>query len=211
MGKRNAILDAARQLFLEQGFGGVSMDAIASLAGVSKLTVYSHFGDKESLFAEAVRAQCQQMMPDTLFEQAPQGSLHEQMEAIGQAFFRMVCSPGAVSTHRMMLNPGTGDAQIRQMFWQAGPRRLQDSLAEFLRVQVSRGLLEIDDIPLAASQFFSLIKGELYASLMCGLAGEPDVETVQHHVHASVRLFLRAYAPRTPPATVMTSGTSAAP
>lgn len=39
-------------MFMEQGFAGVSMDGIAAAAGVSKLTVYSHFGDKESLFSK---------------------------------------------------------------------------------------------------------------------------------------------------------------
>ncbi len=47
LGKRAAILEAAKVLFIEQGYTGVSMDAIAAQAGVSKLTVYSHFGDKE--------------------------------------------------------------------------------------------------------------------------------------------------------------------
>ena len=45
-GKRAAILDAAKRLFVSQGFERVSMDQIAAEAGVSKLTVYSHFGDK---------------------------------------------------------------------------------------------------------------------------------------------------------------------
>ena len=53
--KRAAILAAAKQLFPEQGFDGTSMDAIATAAGVSKLTVYSHFTDKEGLFVEAIR------------------------------------------------------------------------------------------------------------------------------------------------------------
>ncbi|HEX7915780.1 helix-turn-helix domain-containing protein, partial [Rudaea sp.] len=56
MEKRAAILDAAKQLFVKQGFEGTSMDAIANKAGVSKLTVYSHYRDKETLFAEAVRS-----------------------------------------------------------------------------------------------------------------------------------------------------------
>ena len=48
--KRNAILEAAMQLFPSRGYDGVSMDALAQAAGVSKLTVYSHFEDKEALF-----------------------------------------------------------------------------------------------------------------------------------------------------------------
>ena len=47
MAKRQAILDAAKSLFLTHGYANTSMDAVATLAGVSKLTVYSHFTDKE--------------------------------------------------------------------------------------------------------------------------------------------------------------------
>ena len=56
--KRASILQAAKRLFTTQGFEGTSMDAIASAAGVSKLTVYSHFQDKERLFAAAVECVC---------------------------------------------------------------------------------------------------------------------------------------------------------
>ena len=48
LGKGSAILDAAKRLFTAHGFEGASMDQIAAEAGVSKLTVYSHYGDKET-------------------------------------------------------------------------------------------------------------------------------------------------------------------
>ena len=79
-GKREAILAAARTMFLEQGYNGASMDAIATAAGVSKLTVYSHFGDKESLFNAAVHATCSLSMLSGAF--GPVSS---------------VCGPGSLS------------------------------------------------------------------------------------------------------------------
>ena len=65
--KRKAILEAAETLFLRNGYDGSSMDAIAAEAGVSKLTVYSHFTDKETLFAFAVKSKCEQQIPELLF------------------------------------------------------------------------------------------------------------------------------------------------
>jgi len=64
--KRAAILDAAGQLFCEHGLHLVSMDMVANAAGVSKQTVYSHFANKESLFAEAVGSKCvsSELMPE---------------------------------------------------------------------------------------------------------------------------------------------------
>ncbi|MCD7097688.1 TetR/AcrR family transcriptional regulator [Stenotrophomonas sp. MMGLT7] len=196
LGKRAAILSAAKSLFMEQGYAGASMDGIAAMAGVSKLTVYSHFGDKETLFSEAIRAQCQEMMPDDLFEHEFEGPLRDQLVGIGQAFFAMISSEAAIATHRMMLAPDIGDSFVRQMFWEAGPQRIQQALADFLAGRVALGELQIDDLPLAASQFFCLLKGELHPMMMCGLRCCPSQADVAAHIHASVDLFLRAYAPR---------------
>ena len=60
MEKRAAVLEAAKNLFVSRGFEGTSMDAVAAEAGVSKLTVYSHFGDKDTLFKAAVQSKCEQ-------------------------------------------------------------------------------------------------------------------------------------------------------
>src|SRR5256885_16619682 len=54
VGKAALILRGARRAFLAAGFGAVSMDAIAREAGVSKATVYAHFGSKEDLFGPVV-------------------------------------------------------------------------------------------------------------------------------------------------------------
>ena len=193
--KRAAILDAAKQLFIEQGYQGVSMDQIATTAGVSKLTVYSHFGDKETLFAAAIAATCEEVLPEELFAPAPAGTLREQLRSIGQAFFDLITSDEAISMHRLMNTPGTAENAMRELFWNAGPQRLQAAFARFLQPHVAAGRLRIDDIPLAASQFFCLLKGELHPMMACGLCRQPGAPEVARHVDATVDLFLRAHAP----------------
>ena len=53
--RRDSMLDAARQLFIETGYGKTTMDAIADGAEVGVATVYTYFGNKETLFAELAR------------------------------------------------------------------------------------------------------------------------------------------------------------
>ncbi len=53
-GKHKAILDAATEIFLRNGFLGTSMDEVALQSAVSKQTVYQHFASKEALFVEIV-------------------------------------------------------------------------------------------------------------------------------------------------------------
>ncbi|KAF1690009.1 TetR/AcrR family transcriptional regulator [Pseudoxanthomonas koreensis] len=193
LGKRASILEAAQRLFLEQGYQGVSMDEIAATAGVSKLTVYSHFGDKETLFAAAITAKCQEVLPDELLVRPPEGPLREQLRAIGHAFFALITSEEAIAMHRMMNVPGAAENALRELFWDAGPRRVQEVFARFLQARVAQGQLEIDDLALASSQFFCLLKGELHPMMACGLCREPGPAEVARHIDATADFFLRAY------------------
>jgi TetR/AcrR family transcriptional repressor of mexJK operon len=194
LGKRAAILDVAKRLFTRHGFDGVSMDQIAADAGVSKLTVYSHFGDKDSLFSAAIRAKCEEQLPTALFLSGMEGDLREQLTLIARAFFALVVSEEAIAMQRMMMMPGTGDDHVRELFWRAGPQQLKDAFAEFLRARMVRGELAIHDIARASSQFFCLIKGEMHTQMLCGLcASAPQAGDVECHIDATVDLFLRAY------------------
>ncbi len=196
MGKRAAILDAAKRLFPREGFGGVSMDQIAAEAAVSKLTVYSHFGDKETLFAAAVRAKCEEMLPDDLFQQTPTGPLREQLMAIAAGFFALVSSEEAISTHRMMIAPGNADDPLRKLFWEAGPQRTHDAFATFLKARVDAGEMQIPQVEHASEQFFALLKGQMHGKMLCGICDKPSRGEVMAHVEATVDMFMRAYARR---------------
>lgn len=196
LGKRAAILEAAKHLFAHEGFNGVSMDQIAAEAGVSKLTVYSHFGDKDALFAAAVQAKCEEMLPDTLFQIELKGSLREQLKAIAHAFFGLITSDEAISTHRMMMVPGNIDDKLKQTFWEAGPQRTHDAFATLLQARVDQGELDIPDVAVASVQFFTLIKGEVHARMTCGLCRQPGRSDANRHIDASVDMFLRAYGRR---------------
>ena len=53
--KQRRILEEAERLFLSRGLRAASIDEIAAAAGVSKVTVYKHYGSKDDLFVECVR------------------------------------------------------------------------------------------------------------------------------------------------------------
>src|SRR6476619_1614594 len=189
--KGAAILEAAKRLVIAQAFDGTSMDQIAAEAGVSKLTVYSHFGDKETLFAAAAKAYCDQQLPSSLFESRPDVPLRERLLQFARACFTRIIAPEAVAGHRILCTPQMADSPLPQMFWEAGPKRVQDAFADLLRWRVAAGELAIDDIPRASSQFFTLVKGEPHAHLVFGCGGFCNGD-IDAHLAAPVDLFLRA-------------------
>lgn len=193
--KRAAILEAAKRLFPQHGFEGTSMDAVAAEAGVSKLTVYSHFGGKEALFIETVHCKCDGMMPRALFDVDPHAPVHGQLLGVARAFFNLMMSDGALGMHRTLVASSQQSPKLAKLFWEAGPLQVQAALAAMLQKEVDARQLEIADTRRAASQFFALLKGEHHARMLFG-CGQPSAAEAEAHLEATVEMFLRAYAPR---------------
>lgn len=194
LAKRAAILEAGKRLFLESGFERTSMDAIAAAAGVSKITVYSHFQDKDTLFRAVCKGVCEQQMPHEMFVLDRAAPLRQQLMQIGRAFFGLVMSPESIALNRLMT--AQQEPKLAQLFWEEGPKRMKSEFMEFLAAEVAEGALAIDDTYRAAGHFFCLLKGEPFFRVSCGLPFAPVKGEVDEHVASVVELFLRAYAPK---------------
>lgn len=193
-------MQAAANLFLENGFAGTSMDAIASAAGVSKLTVYSHFGDKDHLFHQVVTETCKRLLPEDLYRSRPGKPLRETLLDIARHHVRLMISPEAVGIWRAINSDcRNGSPRMGSLFWDAGPGRSRALMEQFLGVQVAAGSLDIEDIPLAASQLMTLLKGDIHTRLLLGCMEsgcQQDERLALENAESSVDMFLRAYAPR---------------
>src|SRR5258707_12372242 len=60
--RRSQILDAATEVFLENGYGGATIDLVVERAGASKATVYSFFGGKDGLFPSIVEERAERIL-----------------------------------------------------------------------------------------------------------------------------------------------------
>ncbi len=193
LAKREAILEAARVLFLSNGYEGSSMDAIAAEAGVSKLTLYSHFKDKEALFGEAVKTTCETRLPRKLFVLEAGCSIRQVLMDIGYAFQALVNSPESIGLHRVMVALATQNPALSRMFFDVGPQRLLLDLEQLLSQAKQRGLLNMEEPMRAAEHFCSLIKGAAHFRLLIGYAALPDQAEANKHVEDCVTLFMGAY------------------
>jgi TetR/AcrR family transcriptional repressor of mexJK operon len=194
MEKRAAILEAAIELFPARGYDGVSMEAIAQLAGVSKLTVYSHFADKEALFGSAVTQCCAQQLPHRLFEPAPGLPVAEALFQIGRAFTDLMMDERAISLHRVMIGQAGQNRRLTEIFYGAGPRSALLEMESFLRQADAAGSLQVADPPRAAEHFFCLLKGVRHMRVLVGLCEVPGAAERDEHVAEVVRVFVRAFA-----------------
>ena len=193
LAKRKAILEAAKTLFLSNGYDGSSMDAIAAEAGVSKLTVYSHFTDKEKLFAEAVKSKCEEQLPELLFELDDEVPVAQLLLNIGRGFNELINSRESVELHRVMVSLAAQDSKLSRMFYEAGPQRVLHGMEELLRQADQSGKLRVPDPLSAADQFFCLIKGGANFRLLIGCGEALQGAEAEAHVCDAVEVFLRAF------------------
>lgn len=192
--KHDAIIKAATRLFTELGLSGTSMEAVAAEAGVSKITVYSHFGNKEALFEETVLRKCGEHWPDELFDVCSSLPLEERLQQIGLGFLGLVYSPDVLSMYRLLISQSAQPTRFGELFWGAGPERTMSRLADLLRAADQRGQLRVPEPRRSAAHFFSLLKGEHHIKTLVGATEVASQSAISEHVDDVVKLFVQAHA-----------------
>lgn len=193
--KRREILRAAVDLFTEKGYDGTSVDDIASRARVSKQTVYSHFGNKETLFALAVETKCRQsgLDPELIDLDAPPAAM---LLELGRRFVTLLTSPEAVRVHCVCTTNAETHPELGQLFFEHGPVQTVEVVAGYLEEQHRRKRLVVANHREAAWQFLCMLKGEAQMRAQFNLKRQSKAEQ-DRYIRSCVEMFLRAYAPRT--------------
>lgn len=192
--KRKEILLAAVELFTEKGYEGTSVDDIALVAGVSKQTVYSHYGNKQTLFALAVEAKCREsgMDPELIDPEIPPEVMLLKM---GHQFVALLTSPESVRVHCVCTSSAETHPELGRLFFEHGPQHAVQVVADYLKAQHQQKRLHIEDPNQAAWQFLCMLKGEAQMRAQFNMKGQPRKE-LDAYIKSSVEMFIRAYAPR---------------
>lgn len=189
--KRAAIVEAAAQAFFRNGYEATSIEAVAEEAGVSKVTIYNHFGDKRALFAAAVDCQCARLQ--SVLKTVPVGSgpIRDRLMTIGETFVAFLARPEMIQFDRRVAAETSHTPEIGTSFLDAGPRRMHAGLAAIIEQAVEAGELAVDDSMLAAEQFASMCKG--FGDLERRYEAGSDPARDSARIEGAVDVFLSAY------------------
>lgn len=194
-GKRRAIVEAAARVFLTAGYGPASMDAIAAEAGVSKQTVYSHFGAKDALFAAIVEGKCEELMAPVQLPAVP-GQHHEKaLGELARRFLATIFTSSNMALFRVVVAESGRFPELAEAFYRAGPATAVNNLAGYLAELDRAGMIGVADPTAAAKLFFAMLRGDLYLRRLLDLAPEPPAAEIEPLVRQVVTAFLAAHAP----------------
>ena len=193
--KRRAILAAAADLFMADGYGAVSMDAIAKAACVSKATLYSHFGAKDRLFAAIVTEACQTMRNiGTGGSDLDELPLREALVHVGRHWLRFLLADRAMAVRRIVVAEGPKFPELAHAFYDCGPRVTRAWLAGWLADRMERRHVRCIDAESAAAQFIGLLTGDILLRASLGIGPRADDATIDATVQAAVDTFCLAFA-----------------
>jgi len=96
------ILEVATELFLAEGYGTTTIEAVAARAGISKRTFYHRFDDKAALFAAVVHRIIEQLRPPPGVPIVEGATLHDVLRRIAGLILRAALSPRALALHRLV-------------------------------------------------------------------------------------------------------------
>ncbi|MFJ6533221.1 TetR/AcrR family transcriptional regulator [Microbacterium sp. NPDC091662] len=188
-----ALLDTARDVFLEFGYAGASMDEVAKRARISKASLYREHASKSALYAAVVRQWAlagRDAMRPALEQLKENPDLREGLVALGETMRAGMLSAPVVAMRRLVIAEAAAHPEVARDYlaqsWDANIRNLAEAMID---LSDAHGLA-VDDADALASEFTWLVVG---ASLNAGLLG---VETGEPPVARAVELFLAGYLPR---------------
>ena len=189
--KRSAIIVAAADLFMEQGFDSTTMDDIAKSADVSKQTVYSHFQSKEALFGAAIEDKVQEFdLTEDFF--ARDISCQAMMLDLAVHLNDLLTSDGPIKMFRLCAATAPTHPILSKLFFENGPQNINKLVTNYLSSQKKIGTMIIDDVDDAARQFTFMIKGDAHHMLLFNMP-PPSKKKTAVYLKSCVDVFLRAY------------------
>jgi AcrR family transcriptional regulator len=202
--KRNAIVEAAKHVFLRHGYTDASVDAIAAEARVSKQTIYNHFGDKEQLFRTVIQTAQRDAEAEargrvgadlglTLLEDflGDSDDLDRDLRTFAQRSARFALREDIAALRRLVVAEAPHHPELLAEWGRRRPE-LELALARAIERQTRRGVLDVPDAALAAHQFVLLILVEALMRSSFGARTLSDDE-LDAIVDAGVEMWLRCY------------------
>lgn len=191
--RHDAIVAIASRSFLEKGYAGTSMSAVAAEIGGSKATLWNYFPSKEDLFSAVIDRAASDFRVRLSALLELDGDLATSLRRFAASFLEKVTSPQAISLHRLVVGEVLRFPEVGRIFFERAPRQMQALLAAFLETAMDRGLLLRDDPLLAARTLVGLCMTGCHQQLLLCIIDEAPPDLIEADADRAVMLFLRAY------------------
>jgi TetR/AcrR family transcriptional repressor of mexJK operon len=187
---RDRILEVATELFLTEGYGATSIEAVAERAGISKRTFYHRFDNKAALFTAVVHRIIEQIRPPREVPLLEGATLHEILRRLAGLILQAALSPQAIALHRLITAESLRFPHLARAVYDGGwTREATTLIGDLLARELSDRRLKVELREFAAMQFLYMVVALPQRRTM-GLGFPMTAKELRAWADNVVRLFL---------------------
>jgi AcrR family transcriptional regulator len=190
--RREAIINAARQVFFESGYTATSMSSVAARLGGAKGTLYNYFGNKEELFEALVRDFCTRWA-DRMLGATLEGSPALSLTAFAEQYLTHLLSEQGVRLLRELVAESHRNPQLSRIFYALGPVRGREGLETYLEACKAKRLINAPNCALAADEFLALCRSSTPLEVLLNLTRPLSSAEIRTQAAQAVGTFMRLY------------------
>ena len=193
--KREDIIQAAKDVFRENGFKAASMDRIAETAKVSKRTVYNHFESKEVLFITVSGELCEAFSQQSEYPYEADKPVRSQLEAIARQQMQMLCTERFLRMFKMFVSETLTSPELTQPIME----KLEEEnigVVKWIKAASTDGKLKLSDPLMAGKQFIALLEVFTSWPYLLGMDRVEEEEDQLVVIKSAVDMFLDHYEVR---------------
>jgi len=188
---RELILDAARYEFSHAGFAATSMENVARRAGVSTKTLYRLLPNKVALFEAMVAGRIETFVSIVKLRACGGGDVEAALAEALIVCADLMLDGEVIALQRVIAGESDKFPDIAETFFHKAITPTQNALANWLRAQQKRGMIELDDADTAAGMLLGMLVLQPLRASMFGHQPPLTKEECAQRARACARLFLR--------------------
>lgn len=197
--KREDIIQAAKDVFRDQGFNATSMDRVAETAGVSKRTLYNHFESKEALFITVSEELCKVFSQVSEHPYEANEPLRPQLEAIAKKQMALLCNERFLRSFKMFTSETLTSPELTKPIME-DLQKESIGVVKWLTAASQAGRLSCKDPVMAGKQFMALLEVFTSWPYLFGMERAESQKEQADVINSAVDMFLDHYVVGVQPA-----------
>jgi TetR/AcrR family transcriptional repressor of mexJK operon len=190
--KEQEVLDVATEYFLQHGYRGASINAMARSSGISKESIYRYFSSKQQLFEAVIGRELIEYRRSLHRLDATLRSmeLRSALITVSETILGIITTDRTMALRRLIFDEATRSPEVGQHYYKIGPGQAYTVIESVLETHPHQSDF---DIPTLARHFTGLLSWRVTLERQCAVRAQPTAQEIAELAATLVDDFMKAF------------------
>jgi TetR/AcrR family transcriptional repressor of mexJK operon len=190
--KEQEVLDVATEYFLQHGYRGASINAMARSSGISKESIYRYFSSKQQLFEAVIGRELidYRRSLHRLDATLRTMELRAALITVAETILGIITTDRTMALRRLIFDEATRSPEVGQHYYKIGPGQAYAVIESVLETHAHQSDF---DIPTLARHFTGLLSWRVTLERQCAVRPQPTAQEIAELATPLVDDFMKAF------------------